>query len=547
MYPTINQLNIRPVALSYENWLKILTKPIPERPNYSLENGTIQIGQVLGEFLGVPIDVDDYYNQLFDYVSAKELNLHLISSDLLNKQIDNSHFQSIQKVVNINQEQSLSINRFTAFLDGERLLLKSKVPVLHRKLREAMILTLELFQRREQNGLQNHELRRVLVDVVKWSYNHLAPVLDSADPQRTMPKFLWYGDVNKSQQYFLFYLIHVGCDLVIFHPEAKDVLAGIMEEPIFIHYFQQKLPPEPFPTEKRSRKTTVAYRASKEIETILHQEGSGLYKSRQLRDYIPLSLTLKTTYDELFIVGKEIAMIRPDFEVKDGLVKIPSIFAKIHGVSKDRKEYWERLHSLSELPNSYLIRKLPFTIPSQSDFRFHYRNAHAQDGRLDIEKVLHSHYWPYSFLPLGLQKGIAHAIKRMCEKPRLKPLPTETMEEVEIFLFTQSMFLPKTLIQLLERFDYSQEVPKCIIFNNETTGMLSRSDAAMILLLNQFGIDVVLYNPTGHNDMENYLEEHLFDHHWLEDVVFDLPYKEPTQSLFKRGFLQGFLKNLRGD
>ncbi|GHH98278.1 YceG family protein [Neobacillus kokaensis] len=544
---SINQLNIQPVALSYENWLGMLKKPLPDRPNYSLENGTIQIGQVLGEFLGVPIDTDEYYNQLFDYVTTSEIDLHLLSEESLDKTIDNAHFQAIQRVINIHQEQKLSINRFTAFLDGEQLLLKSKLPVLHRKLREAMIVTLELYSELEKDGLKNHELRRILVDVVKWSMNHLAPRLETANPEKAMPKFLWYGDVKKSHQYFLFYLITLGCDIVIFHPEGRDILDGLLKEPVFIHRYPNNLPPEPFPIEKRSRKATVAYRASREIETILNQEGSGLYKPWQLRDYTPSSLTLKTTYDELFIVSKEIAMIRPEFEVSNGKVQIPSVFAKIHGVSKDRKEYWERLHTLSQLNCSIVIRRLPITIPSHSDFRFHYRNAQGRDGTLSPDKIMQAHYWPYSFLPLGLQKGLAHAVKRICEKPGLKPLPMESLDEIKLYLFTQAMFIPKQIIQLLERFDYSQEVPKCIIFNNETTGMFSRSDAAMLLLLNQFGIDLLVYNPTGHNDIENYLDEGLFDSHWLEDVVFDLEYKEPSNSIFKKGLFHGFLKNLRGD
>ncbi|WP_286228937.1 YceG family protein [Neobacillus mesonae] len=547
MNTSLNQINIQPVALSYENWLGMLKKPLPERPNYSLENGTIQIGQVLGEFLGVPIDTDEYYNQLFDYVSSTELDLHLLSEDTLDKSIDNAHFQAIQRVINVHQEQKLSINRFAAFLDGEKLLLKSKVPVLHRKLREAMIATLELYSEREQDGMKNHELRRVLVDLVKWSINHLAPPLETADPERAMPKFLWYGDVKKSHQYFLYYLIMLGCDIVIFHPEGKDIIEGFLQEKIFVHRYPKNQHPEPFPTEKRSRKTTVAYRASKEIETILNQEGSGLYKPWQLRDYTPSSLTLKTTYDELFIVSNEIAMVRPEFDVSNGQVQIPSIFAKINGVSRDRKEYWERLHTLSQLDNCMLILRLPITIPSHSDFRFHYRNALERDGSISAEKIMQAHYWPYTFLPVGLQKGLANAVKKICEKPSLKPMPMESLEEVKIYLFTQAMFIPKKIIQLLERFDYSQEVPKCIIFNNEKTGMLSRSDAAMLLLLNQFGIDLLVYNPTGHNDIENYLDEGLFDSHWLEDVVFDLEYKEPSHSIFKKGLFHGFLKNLRGD
>ena len=106
---------------------------------------------------------------------------------------------------------------------------------------------------------------------------------------------------------------------------------------------------EPFPTEKRSRKSTVAYRASREIETILNQDGSHFYKPWQLRDYTPSSVTLKTTYDELFLLAKEKALIRPDFAVNKGKVKVPSVFAKIQGISRNRKEYWERMHHADKI------------------------------------------------------------------------------------------------------------------------------------------------------------------------------------------------------
>jgi hypothetical protein len=471
--------------------------------------------------------------------------VHLLSEESLNKSIDNQHFQAIQKVLNINHEQKLSINRFTAFLDGEQLLFKAKDPAIHRKIREAMINTLELFSRREKDGIMSHELRRVLVDVIKWSRNHVYALLENINPQREMPKFLWYGDAKKSHQYFLYYLIKLGCDLVLFHPEGIDVLADVSDEDIFTHHFQNKKPAEPFPKEKRSRKTTVAYRASREIETILNQEGSGLYKPWQLRDYTPSSITLKTTYDELYILGKEIAMVRPGFEVGDGQVKIPSLFSKIQGVSKNRKEYWERLQTLSKFEHSHLIRQLPFTWSSPNDFRFHYRNALGNDGLLVPEIMIQAHYWPYKFLPTGLQMGIANAVRRICEKPGLKSLPGESMEEVRIYLFSQAMFTPKEIIQLMQKFDYSQHVPKLIIYNNECHGTLSRSDAALILLLNQFGIDIIIYNPPGHNDIENYLEDGLFDTHWLEEVIFELEFKEPSK--LKKIFFQGILKNLRGD
>ena len=545
MFPQLNQLKVKRISLSFENWLALLKMPLNERPEFSMENGIVTIGQVAGSFLGIPFDSDEYYNQLFDYVHDPEMNLHLLSDDSLDKTINNTLFQSIQKVININQEQKLSINRFAAFLDGEQLIAKSHIPVIHRKLREAMIEPLEHFASHERDGIKSSDLRRVLVDLVKWSFNHLKPLLENSNPEKELPKFLWYGDAKKSHQYFILYLLNFGCDIIIFHPEGKNVLTDIRVEDLFTHRYPTTQEIEPFPMEKRERKTTVAYRASREIETVLNHEGSGLYKPWQLRDYIPSAITLRTTYDELFILGKEIAMIRPDFEVSNGMVRIPAIFGKVQGVSKNRKEYWERINALSELDNSLLIRQLPITVPSTNDFRFHYRNALGRDGFLNPEAMMASHYWPYTFLSSGLQKGIAGAIRKICEKLRLKPLPQEGMEEVRIYLFTQAMFLPKNVIQMLERFDYSQAVPKLIIFNNERTGKLSRSDAVLLLLLNQFGVDLVIYNPSGHNDIENFLDSSLFDTHWLEEVVFDLEYKEPSK--LKKVLFQGILKNLRGD
>lgn len=545
MYPSYNYLKVHKIALSFENWLDLLKKPLKERPKFSMENGVVEIGQIIGTFLGIPFDSDEYYNQLFEYVHLPEFGLSLLSEDSLDKTIDNLQFQAIQRVLNINNEQKLSINRFVAFLDGEQLILKSENPLLHRKLREAMIETLTLFAEKETNGLKNPELRRVLVDLVKWSVNHLEQPLNKADPQKEMPKFLWYGDFKKSHQYFLYYLMNSGCDIVLFHPEGIEPLQGMVKEQTFVYHYPDKQEAEPFPTEKKSRKTTVAYRASKEIETILHQDGSGLFKPWQLRDYTPSSITLKTTYDELFILGKEPAMIRPGFLAEVGEVKIPSLFAKVQGVSKNKKEYWDRMNKLIETGNSLLIQQFPFTSETANDFRFHYRNALGKDGLLSPEKMMEANYWTYSRLPAGLQKGIAHAVKQICEKPSLKRLANENDEELKIYLFSEAMQMPKQIIQLLEKFDYSQNVPKVLLYINELNGFLSRSDAALLLLLNHFGIDLIVYNPAGHNDIENFLDEDLFDTHWLEEVVFEQEYKAPSK--LKSTFLQGFLKNLKGE
>lgn len=542
-----SQIKTHILKVTHENWTSHLTKPNHERDSYREEQQTLHIGQIVARFLGVPLDEDEYYNRLFDLIHTENAGLLLLSEEHLDKTINNQQFQAIQKVLNINREQDLSINRFAAFLDGEQLLLKSSSPSMHRKIREAMISMLKLFSEHESAGLKNQDIRRVLVDVIKWSANHLGTELKDIDPKIAMPKILWYGNGKKSHFYFLYYIIQLGCDILYFSPSGEDLPAkmGPAGQESFVHHYPEKKKPEPFPQEKRRRSATVAYRASREIETILNHEGSGLYKPWQLRDYTPSSVTLKTTYDELFILIKEKAMIRPNFEVKEGRVMIPSVFSKIQGVSRNRKEYWDRIQTISQYDESLLIRRFPFTNSVNNDFRFHYRNALDREGKLDPEKVIAGHYWRYQQLPGGLQNGIAMAIRNMCERPRIKRLSGESEEELRIYLFSQSLQIPPSILKLMQQFDYSQDVPKIILYNNELNGTMVRSDAALLLLLNQFGLDIVLYNPPGHNDIENFIEEDLYDVHWLEDVVFEQEFKEP--SFLKKVLFQGLLKNLKGD
>ncbi|MFP9126585.1 YceG family protein [Niallia sp. BSM11] len=547
MNVNLHTLNGQILPVSMENWYTTLQQPPKSRPLYKEENGVITFGQVLVKLLGVPMDEDEYYNQLYDWVSQDDSRLVLISNHHLNRVLDNKHFQAIQRVLNLLQEQNLSVNRFVAFLDGENLLLKSQVPSIHRKLREGMIKVLERFAEAEPSGLKSSELRRILVDVIKWSINHLEPSLEECRAEDRLPQFLWYGTGSKSQAYFLTYLATIGCDLVVVSPNGDDILTQISGEgqPAFTHIYPQAKEAEEFPTEKRRRTATVAYRASKEIESILNHEGSGLYKPWQLRDYTPTSVTLKTTYDELFLLEKEKAMIRPNFEVSNGVVKIPTIFAKVFGVSSNRKEYWDRMHSLVNVDHALLIKNFPFTRAVVSDYRFHYRSALDREGKLDINKMMTANYWNYSRLPLGLQKGIASSIRTICDKPQLKPLPNETEEEAAIFLFTQGLIIPADILKLLQKFDYSQDVPSVILYKTELNGLFTREDAAILLLLNSFGVDIIVYNPPGHSDMETFIQEGSYDAHWLEDVVFDMEYKE--ESFFKKMILNGFKKNRRGD
>ncbi|MBF0709330.1 YceG family protein [Alkalihalobacillus hwajinpoensis] len=529
-----DQILIKKTPLDDENLNELLFKPFPERTPY--ENGNeLIITQIVGRFLGSYYDENEYFLQLHELSNS---NYFHVLSEELNKVISPERLQAIQSIHSINQkENGLSANRFVAFLEGAKLIPSHKNPALHRHMRKSLISILELFEKQHNDGFSHPEFRRVLVDLMKWTWNHLAPWLEDVEFEIKMPGIVWYGEASTSQQYFLLYLVQLGCDVLYFHPEGVDSFDELDPDGELME--KRKLPTtvaiEPFPIEKPERRSTVAYRATKEMDTVLHHEGSQLFKPWQLRNYSPKSVTLKTTYDELFLIAKEKAFIRPNFKVEDGTVHIPSLFAKIMGVSENKKEYWNRLQDISEAKSTTMIRQFPFTQETRANQKFHYQHTMNREGMLDPELMMQGNWWQYKHLPNETQKAIGQAISRMCANPKLLPEGNETEEDIKLYLFSQTTKIPEEFVHLMQTFDYSQEVPKVVLYNTEMNGTLSRSDAAVLHLLNEFGIDIILYNPPGHQCIERYLDSNQFDTHWLEEMAFRQDFKEPSvfRKLFK--------------
>ncbi|PEL12106.1 YceG family protein [Bacillus sp. AFS017336] len=534
----MSAINPKKMDINQHDWLSSLKQPSTLRRSYEEESESISFNQVAWRILGTTIDEDEYFENLYELVHDDSLNAFLLSEGL-DKTISNDLFQAVQRILTINTaENGLSVNRLIAFLDGERLIPKHENQHIHRYIREQIKTVFTTFKDSHKNGFLDSNFRRVIVDLVKWLHNHVNKWIE--DFPKNSPLILWYGDTSLSECYFLYLLILLGFDIAIFHPEGKDLLANLVDqEKNEITILPSSSALIPFPIEKPVRKSTVAHRASMEIEKLLHTDDSLLYKPWQFRNYAPRSITLKTTYDELFILHKERAMLRPNFQVKANFVEIPVFFIKILGVTKNRREYWEKINQLTEANLTLKIDKFPFSQLVKGNQQYHYQNALGPDGFLDPNSMMASNWWRYKELPSGLQFGLASAISRYVERANIKVLPNETKEQTQLFLFSQSMNIPNEVLRLLQQFDYTQQIPKLIIYNTEKDGELSRTDAALLLLLNEFGIDLVLLNPTGQNDIELFVDDKSFDSHWLDEVTFDSEFqalRAPGQSIIKTLF-----------
>lgn len=81
-----SRFTLQPYALKDESDLKQFEALLEKRPQYELTENEMKFSYIASRILGVPNDVDEYFNELFDYNEAK--GIEVLHEQNLNKVID---------------------------------------------------------------------------------------------------------------------------------------------------------------------------------------------------------------------------------------------------------------------------------------------------------------------------------------------------------------------------------------------------------------------------------------------------------------------------
>lgn len=302
------------------------------------------------------------------------------------------------------------------------------------------------------------------------------------------------------------------------------------------------------------RTETDAYKASEEIHKNLHNDESFFYKPWQFKEYEAVAATLKTTYEEINIWGKEPAMVRPGFRVAEGKVYIPNLFSKVNGVEKSTGKYRKEMKFLTRQPNTLLFKNFPMYPERKiSFFDRNYYSVLTRDGYIDKSRLMSSSFWRFKNLSFGLQNVIAERIIDFCwlyyfknyeaaygnsKNAKLDGIvgflrsfdininitgSIEDAARIRIFEVINNIEAP--FLKMLQVFDYPQGIPKIIVYNNGNVfSKVTFDDAVKLMFMASMGIDVIVYNPAGYSDIEDFIDGRYFDIHRLSDVRPNLPY-----------------------
>lgn len=486
-------------------------------------------------YIGVPVSTDEweaeYYNTLYNLDRSLQISGHYlrflegvpaptpVESASIPQQFSHYTFKNPGEIL----EQILQAN----------LLPHTKDPLFNNTVKQSFIDTVNLFSEKQTN-LTPSILLNFSLKLVVWLNRYVPKLLERKDAiqrngedvllQSYHFKILFYGPIRLHEIYLLNFFHKIGSDVLFIHSELEGdlVFHGFDPDDSLTQVIRNlhSLPLASFPVEEHLiRKSTVAYNASKEIEEVIYSEEVGLYKPWQFESYITQPITLKTTYDELKILWREPAKVRPEFKVQNKKVYVPNLFAKINGVSEDLTAYWQDLKEFSMASNTRLIESAPFSRISytrqelyQADYLLN------EQGYVDELKVMKSQHYKFGYLRTPLQHFLIAKINELLVSNMLL---LQIDERMKLKIIMTILTMEDSLIKLIEVFDFPQEIPKIVIYDRSKESF-SETDAILLAYFNLVGLDILIFTPTKYNTLEQLIKPNHFDVHQQAIVKYEL-------------------------
>ncbi|KEH92904.1 YceG family protein [Clostridium novyi] len=485
-------------------------------------------------YIGILDNEDEYFNSLYRLDKHLEgfnsLYIKFLNEIPIENNIDiiNKTYAVWNKLSKLEKESknNISINLLIENLINFNAFLDLKEPVINSSIIKSFYKILELYIADEKQ-INLSKIKNFTLKQLMWIYKYIPGLFKGFDYLKTSssnvynPKILYYGDIKKHEAYFLIFLSLMGCDILYINSQNDTTFSMVDKNNTFsnVTTLPNLCDIREFPKEEvLTRHETVAFKASNEIENVIYSEEDGLFKPWQFENYKTSPLTLRATYDELKLLWNEEARIRSGFRIENETVYIPNLFAKISGVNSDLNLYWNDLKTLKNAKDTLFIYKIPHKHDDYSNYDLYSLSYCFKNGVLDKESLLKHRLYKFSYLKTPLQNVIMDKINLLLKLPIFK---NGVDEEFKLKILITILNIDKDILELIQKFDYPFNIPKIVIYHNNEA-LLSDSDVILLAFLNMMCFDIVIFTPTGYNDIENNINENFYDTYKLEDIKFNL-------------------------
>lgn len=337
-----------------------------------------------------------------------------------------------------------------------------------------------------------------------------------------MPEVACYiylgGCRNEHEALFLRLLARLPVDVLILIPDKNK--KGMLEDRLLLDFnYDESMQVSKYPQDSAElRVGTVAYHAEKELDKIMYDDESGIYRTQQYGRADPV--VLRTMYEEIDILWKEELKYRPNFGVSNGVVTIPVIFSKICGVKDNNVEnYWIGIKRLFT-SDTLVFDHFPIIPQGMANSVRTAATEFFKNGRLQRDVIKQHRLYKYGVLREEAQNHILDKLQTLINERFIKG----TFENgTEYTIVSTILNLDTTVVRLIQKFDFTKVNPKviCISLNEQS---MSLEDTIFLTFLSLVGFDIAIFVPTGYQTVERWFNsgKERFDVHQIGEYVYDL-------------------------
>lgn len=345
---------------------------------------------------------------------------------------------------------------------------------------------------------------------------------------------------NENETLFIKFLARLPIDVLILNPNLNQK-CDLVDSLLYEENYSESLNISKFPRESADVHIgTAAYHAERELDTLMYQD-SGIYRNKQYSK--AKTINLQTMYEEIKILWDEELKYRPNFSTVDDVVNVPVIYSKISGVKDENvKDYWGSIKDLIT-EDTFVIDKVPFIEQGTPNPAKAHVATFWKNGKLQRKTIKEDEYYQYGVLRDDVQEHILDKIQMLIDSKLIKG----TFENgTEYTIIATILNLPKDIVRLIQKFDFTKKNPKVIMINTGEN-VISLEDTIITAFLNLVGFDVIYFVPTGYQSVEKYFNKKVFEEHQIGQYVYDLhvpnfnniksnsSQKKWRNKLFKRG------------
>lgn len=338
--------------------------------------------------------------------------------------------------------------------------------------------------------------------------------------------FILFGNcASENEKLFLQMLSQLPIDVLILLPNCNTGTAIQAHNLLEIRQ-EFSIPMETFPIEPtQMRVSTAAYQAERDLDTIMYQD-TGLYRNQQYAK--AETVTLQTMYEEIDILWDQELKYRPNFATTNDVVTMPVLMAKICGVKDGQiANYWQDIRKLVT-PDTLVVTQVPWLSSLDENPMKAYATQFLQNKKLQKQKIKEHKAYSYSILRPQMQDYLLEKLQILLDE---KIIQGTYENGTEYTIIATILHLPKDVLRMIQKFDFTKKNPKLIIVNT-TEKIISLEDSILVAFLNLIGFDILFFVPTGYQCVEKYFQTTFVHEYQIGEYLYDvsIPNLQSTQE-----------------